>query len=138
MNIQGRNGSKGTSCRKEAGPKKKPAATKGAYFGTSGMLLSKAIDEPRRMICHSARRRNKKERGERNKKKRVKKRREKNHTFKQQLNSRNNNGETAKKEFNTLKRYLCKLNVLSGSDHQFLHTAVRYYTNKICLPHLPI
>ena len=42
-----------TSFRKEAGPKKNPAATKGAYFGTSGILWSNAILDPRRIICHS-------------------------------------------------------------------------------------
>jgi hypothetical protein len=37
INIHGRNGSKGTSCKKVAGEKKKPAATKGAYFATLGI-----------------------------------------------------------------------------------------------------
>eukprot|EP00601_Ochromonadales_sp_CCMP2298_P000914 CAMPEP_0173173512 /NCGR_PEP_ID=MMETSP1141-20130122/2868_1 /TAXON_ID=483371 /ORGANISM="non described non described, Strain CCMP2298" /LENGTH=79 /DNA_ID=CAMNT_0014095593 /DNA_START=832 /DNA_END=1071 /DNA_ORIENTATION=+ len=53
MKIQGRKGSKGTSCRKAAEAKKKPAATKGAYRGMCGAVRSKAIEEPRRIICHS-------------------------------------------------------------------------------------
>jgi hypothetical protein len=46
MKIHGRNGSKGTSCRKLAGEKKKPAATKGAYFAIAGISRSNAMEEP--------------------------------------------------------------------------------------------
>jgi len=51
MNIHGKKGSNGTSCKKIAGAKKNPAATNGACLGTDGMDLSKVMDDPNLIIC---------------------------------------------------------------------------------------